>query len=371
MKIAMLPASNRGSGQSLNFPDVCKTPAPPAPFVPVPYPDIGMNMQAAPFSPFVQVGFVPATNMGSLKTMTSGDEAGAMGGLMSSTIKAPGKTTVGNPLVLVTGLPAECLANPTSGNMMNAPIGVQMLPSVINVLYTYRGGDVGAIDAAGMRELSDVARGEGEAARAAEVVSRWLAPGIAYLRVGLFSAQTDRDVFNVLRRLGEGDLRGVVVDLRSNPGGDTHAAVRFAEAWLPRGTVLLRERDGDGDEEEIIARGEPSYPWPLCLLLDGASASAAELVAASLQHHGRATVIGRQSYGKATGQRALSWPDGSLRYTTVAEYRLPDGGRIDGRGVTPDQVVEVAHGHECVLAAIRVLEARLCESGAARLGKFA
>lgn len=354
----MLPASNRASGQSLNFPDVCKTPAPPAPFIPVPYPDIGMNMQAAPFSPFVQVGFVPATNMGSLKTMTAGDEAGAMGGLMSATLKGPGRTTVGNPLVLVTGLPAESLANPTSGNMMNAPIGVQMVPSVINVLYTYRHD---SLDAAGMRELREVAEGEGAAESAARVVSRWLAPGVVWLRIGLFSSHTDRGVFNALRALSDGSVAAVVLDLRDNPGGDTHAAIRLAEAWLPQGTVLFRERDSDGDEDEIVARGEPIYPWPVVVLLDEASASAAELVAATLQHHRRATVIGRQSYGKATGQRALTWPDGALRYTTVVEYRLPDGSRIDGRGVTPDEVIAVEPGvvepvgDPSVVAALRTL----------------
>ena len=141
----MLPASNRGVGMSLNFPDVCKTPAPPAPFIPVPYPDLGMNMQAAPFSPFVSIAFMPATNMGSMKVMTSGDEAGAMGGLITGMIKGPGRTTMGNPLVFVTGLPAESLLNPTSGNMMNAPVGAQIVPSVVNVLYTYQGGPEGLV----------------------------------------------------------------------------------------------------------------------------------------------------------------------------------------------------------------------------------
>jgi carboxyl-terminal processing protease len=332
---------------SLNFPDVCKTPAPPAPFVPVPYPDMGMNMQAAPFSPFVQVGFVPATNMGSLKTMTSGDEAGSMGGLVTGMIKGPGKTTVGNPIVLVTGLPAESLANPTSGNAMNAPVGVQVVPSVVNVLYTYRaegdgaaarGGDddPAVLDHDALLELADVAGGEGRAAREASVEVERLADGVVRLRIGLFSSQTDREVFVALSAIGLDSIRGVVLDLRGNPGGETRAALRLAEAFVPRGTALLVERDADGDEELVLARGGDAYPWPLCIAVDGGTASAAELVAAALQHAGRARVVGRSTYGKATGQRALRWPDGRVRATTVAEFLLPDGTPIDGRGVEPD-----------------------------------
>jgi carboxyl-terminal processing protease len=333
---------------ALNFPDVCKTPAPPAPFIPVPYPDLGMNMQAAPFSPFVQVGFMPATNMGSLKVMTSGDEAGAMGGLITGIIKGPGMTTMGNPIVFVTGLPAESLLNPTSGNNMNAPVGAQIVPSVVNVLYTYKDGPShdgpsgasGRLDAASLRALADVVRGEGEAAAHARVRGEWISPGVALLRVGLFTGDTDREVFNTLREMGDA-IRSVVLDLRGNPGGDGAAALRLACDWLPRGTEVLRERDADGDEETIVARGDQRYPWPLSILIDGGSASAAELLAGALQHHGRATVIGEPSYGKATGQRALCTPDGAMRYTTVAEYLLPNGERIEGRGVTPDVALRI------------------------------
>ncbi|MBW2525971.1 MAG: DUF4150 domain-containing protein [Deltaproteobacteria bacterium] len=346
----MLPASNRGPGQALNFPDVCKTPAPPAPFVPVPYPDLGMNMQAAPFSPFVSVGFVPATNMGSLKVMTTGDEAGSMGGLVTGMIKGPGKLTVGNPIVFVTGLPAENLGLPTSGNAMNAPVGAQIVPSVINVTYTYRSASVSAgslpvaLDAHSVRALHDVAAGEGEAEAAARVTAGWLDEGVACLRIALFSAHTDREVFNALRRLGFDHIRELVLDLRGNSGGDTDAALRFASAFLPPGTPMLLERGGDGEDEPIVARGEQTYGWPLRIRIDGATASAAELLTAALQYRGRATVVGQQSYGKATAQRAIRWPDGALRYTTVSQFLLPDGAAIDGCGVAPDELVAAVEG---------------------------
>lgn len=345
----MLPASNRGPGSSLNFPDVCKTPAPPAPFVPVPYPDIGLNMQAAPFSPFVQVGFMPATNMGTLKVMTSGDEAGAMGGLITGIIKGPGMTTVGNPIVFVTGLPAESLLNPTSGNNLNAPLGAQIVPSVVNVLYTLKRDAPaepdappvpGSLGRAEIASLADVARGEGTAETDARVTARWLERGVALVRIGLFTSRTDCEVFEALRVLGRGQIRGLVLDLRDNPGGDTDAALRLAADFLADGTELLRRRDGDGDEEPIRARGEPSYSWPLCILIDGRSASAAELVAGALQHRRRARIVGTRSYGKATAQAVHVRPDGEARYPTVATFALPDGAPIDGVGVTPDHEVE-------------------------------
>lgn len=338
----MLPASNRGVGMSLNFPDVCKTPAPPAPFVPIPYPDLGLNMQAAPFSPFVSIAFVPATNMASLKVMTSGDEAGTLGGLVTGMIKGPGKTTIGNPIVFVTGLPAESLLNPTSGNMMNAPVGAQIVPSVVNVLYTYREAEPGgvALGADAVRALADVARGEGHAEEPARIVCRWLPGGIAHLPVGLFTAGTDREVWNALRAGGEEELRAVVLDLRGNPGGDAGSALRLAAAFLPAGTTMLLQRDDDGDEDEIRARGAQTYTVPVCVLVDGGTASAAELVAAALQHAGRASIVGIPSFGKATGQQVIVGPTGETRYATTATFLRPDGSPIDGRGVAPDVVVE-------------------------------
>lgn len=355
----MLPASNRGLGMALNFPDPCKAPAPPAPFIVLPLPDIGMNALSAPFSPFVFVTFVPATNMASLKVMTTGDEAGVMGGLVSQIFKGPGKLTVGNPIVFITGLPGENLALPTSGNLMNAPVGAQIVPSTVFVTYTHReapapqGVEPVALSAEAVETLRDVTTGEGEAADRARVEGAWLSPGVACLRIGLFTAHTDREVFNTLRRLGDDGIRALVLDLRGNPGGDTEAALRLASAFLPRGTVMLRARDRDGDERDVVARGGQAYRWPLRIVVDGGTASAAELFVGALQHAARATVVGQPTYGKATAQRATGHADGALRYGTVRSYQLPDGRCIDGVGLAPD--VAVPSGQSCLDAARRHL----------------
>ncbi len=352
----MLPASNRGIGMSLQFPNVCKAPAPPLPFIPVPLPNMGMNMQAVPFSPFVFVTFIPATNMAALKVMTSGGEPGPMGGLISQVIKGPGKTTMGNPIVFVTGLPSECLATPTNGNLMNAPVGIQCVPSQPIVFYTYRHaleadgaaegtateGGILPLDLNTLQMLDDVARGEGDTERAARVEGQWLTSDIAYLRVRLFSSHTDRNVYNTLRALGPKEPRAMILDLRGNPGGDALAAIRLASEYLPSAAAILTQIDNDGDEEAVRTQGPASYGGSLCVLIDEDTASAAELLAASMKHHGRATVIGRPSYGKATAQRVGRSEDGALAYTTVAEYRLPDGSPIEGCGVIPDIEVPVA-----------------------------
>ena len=125
----MMPASNQGLGTNTGFPDVCTTPAAPSP-VPIPYPNIGMNAMAVPFCPNIFTSFVPAHNMGAKPAMTNGDNAGVAHPLCMQ----PGGTTMGNPKILLTGMPAEHLLVPTNGNNFNNPVGAKTVPSVTNVL---------------------------------------------------------------------------------------------------------------------------------------------------------------------------------------------------------------------------------------------
>ena len=125
----MMPASNQGVGMNMGFPDVCSTPTPAGP-VPIPYPNVGMNATALPFCPNIFVSFVPAHNMGAKPLMTNGDNAGVAHPLCMQ----PGGTTMGNPKILLTGLPAEHMTVPTNGNNFNDPLGAKLVPSVTNVL---------------------------------------------------------------------------------------------------------------------------------------------------------------------------------------------------------------------------------------------
>src|SRR3954470_22036334 len=110
----MLPASNRGAGMNMGFPDVCNTVVGPA-TVPIPYPNIAMNAQASPFSPNVKITMMSALNMASRIPMTSGDEAGTAHPM----VKQAGAYTMGNPIVDINNMPAINLTCPTTGNNMN------------------------------------------------------------------------------------------------------------------------------------------------------------------------------------------------------------------------------------------------------------
>ena len=362
----MLPASNRGIGMSLNFPDVCKVPAPPAPFIPTPFPNMGMNMQAVPFSPFVFVTFIPATNMSSMKVMTSGDEGGVMGGLIVPMIKGPGRTTMGNPIVMVTGLPGNCLATPNSGNMNNAPIGIQCVPSQPFVFYTYKsettdttrrsdsGEEPGAMSVDTMAALDDVSRGSAQTETDPPVRCQRLQSGALLVRIALFSSCTDQEVFNELQQHDADAHDHIILDLRGNPGGDAEAALRLAADFLPKGTTMALLRQDIDDDEPLLVRTQPSWLGRLAILTDQGTASAAELLAGALQSHGRAQIIGQTTHGKGTAQQMRRSDEGALRYETVAEYLLASGERLQDRGITPNIAVEDAPataGHDTMVAA--------------------
>ena len=140
----MLPASNQGLGMNMGMPDVCLTPAAPAP-IPIPYPNLGMNAMSMPFCPTILVSMAPAQNMASKPLMTNGDNAGVAHPLCMQ----PGGLTMGNPRILMTGMPASHLGCPSYGNNFNNPVGAKTVPSVTNVFL----GDVRAGEAGALREL--------------------------------------------------------------------------------------------------------------------------------------------------------------------------------------------------------------------------
>jgi carboxyl-terminal processing protease len=328
----MLPASNRGAGQNMGFPDVCNTPTPAGP-VPIPYPNIAMNAQASPFCMIVRISGLNALNTASKIPMTSGDEAGSA----HPFIKSTGAYTMGNPIVSIEAMPAINLTSLTTGNNMNNSVGSVMVPSVSTVAYTMLPS--GAVQGRYDRELrtaADLSALE-ETLRDDPLDDRKLAPGVVYLRVARFGASLPTRVFRVV---GREEPRVVVMDLRDNPGGDCDAMLRLAGDFLPRDTPLFRVRATSGDERLLRARQDEPYQCGLVLLVDGQTASAAELFAACMQHHGRAVVVGQRSYGKAAVQRVVPAADGfGAFYASVGSCLLPDGRSIEGVGVTPDNIV--------------------------------
>ena len=325
----MLPASNRGAGMNLCFPDVCLTPAPPAPPIPVPYPNIAMNAQATGFAPNVKVSGMNALNLGTRIPMTSGDEAGAA----HPTIKGGGGYTLGNPIVSINKLPAINLTCPTNANNMNAPMGAVLVPSAVNVMYCRRA------------QASDVPSDGGATA--------WLRDdGIGVLVLRSIASSAPAQLFAARRRLVDAGAAAWILDLRDNPGGDVEAALAVASDFLADGTVMGELRDHDGDATPLRGRCTAPDRRPLAVLVDGGTASSAEVLAGVLQALGRAVVVGAQTYGKASVQRYVASMEHGLRYGTVGRILLPGGRSFDGAGLTPDLACTSAEALERAVLAL-------------------
>lgn len=209
-------------------------------------------------------------------------------------------------------------------------------------------------DGKGKMRSVDVTRA---ALRAQTVRTRMAAPGVAWIRISSFEGRTAADLAAALRALdGDKAPRGIVLDLRNDPGGLVPAAVGVAGAFLPADTVLFsahgRMAGADStvtvDPRYYRAAGEADVladlpAWsrkvPLAVLVNGASASCAELVAGALQDNGRAKVIGTQTFGKGSIQSVFPLSDGSAVKLTVARYFTPKGREIQARGIAPDLVV--------------------------------
>ena len=328
---------------NLGFPDVCLTPPPPpvGP-LPIPYPNMAQNAMSAVFSPNIFTGFMPALNMASIKPMTQGDNSGVLNPLFMQM----GGQTVGNPVVFINCVPAKNLLVPTFGNAMNCPLGATVVPSTTVTMYT----DAQLTDAKSAAVDADVQRALVAAVEGRALHASWLGDGLRCLRITRITRDVGRQVFNALR--GQ-EVRAVVMDLRGNGGGDATAALELADELLAGEDLTLAELVELGEAEPVESRLPQSYRWPLAIVVDQQTASAAEVLAAVLQHHGRAVVVGARTRGKASVQRVVDEPgEGGRRYQTVAEIRLPGGTRIHGGGVSPDVV---ASSHDAVEAALRAL----------------
>jgi carboxyl-terminal processing protease len=176
------------------------------------------------------------------------------------------------------------------------------------------------------------------------VEARLLEPGIGHIRVKQFQERTDEEVLAALNKLRSdsgGALTGLVLDLRGNPGGLLDQAVKIADLFLVDGVIVSTVGRGGKKLEEESARQAGTWDdFPIVVLVNGGSASASEIVAGALQDHGRALIIGTQTFGKGSVQSVYELADGSGLKLTVARYYTPAGRSIQEKGITPDVVVE-------------------------------
>lgn len=154
------------------------------------------------------------------------------------------------------------------------------------------------------------------------------ADGLAYVKVVRFSRQTGGDVRNAIAELKrQGPLRGLVLDLRDNPGGLLDAAVELCGVFLPRGTTVVTTRGREAqDSRTYRVANDPMEPsLPLAVLINGGSASASEIVAGAIQDHDRGIILGRRSFGKGLVQTVLDLPYEASMKLTTARYYTPSG----------------------------------------------
>jgi carboxyl-terminal processing protease len=176
----------------------------------------------------------------------------------------------------------------------------------------------------------------------ASVEGDLLAPGWAYLRVRQFRDGVAADLASHVAALSATTpIRGAVLDLRSNPGGRLDQAVATVDLFLHDGRIVsTRGRSAHLDETYDATPARTDWDWPLVVLVDGQSASAAEIVAGALQDRKRARLFGERSYGKGSVQSVFEYEDGSALKLTIARYYLPSGRPIEDRhGLVPDVVV--------------------------------
>ena len=180
--------------------------------------------------------------------------------------------------------------------------------------------------------------------KVASVRQRLLEPGYGYIRIAQFQSSTGADVKNSLDKLlSKGALKGLVLDLRNNPGGVLSASVDVAGLFMDEGNVVYTEgRVSSSDARYDAAPLDATDGAPMVVLINQGSASASEIVAGALQDHSRAVIMGTQSFGKGSVQSILPMSDSRAIKLTTAVYFTPNGRSIQAEGIVPDILVERA-----------------------------
>jgi len=178
------------------------------------------------------------------------------------------------------------------------------------------------------------------------VKSRMLESGFGYVRITQFQAGTDKGLAEAIKKLdkeNKGPLRGMVLDLRNNPGGVLNSAVGVSDAFLDKGLIVYTEgRVADSKMRLSATPGDLLNGAPMVVLINGGSASASEIVAGALQDHKRAVIMGTKSFGKGSVQTIIPVSNGAALKITTARYYTPSGRSIQASGIVPDIVTEEA-----------------------------
>ncbi len=162
---------------------------------------------------------------------------------------------------------------------------------------------------------------------------------IAYITVTEFDDITPAQFSEALTQMETDNAKGLILDLRGNPGGSLAAVVEMCEMILPEGMIVYTE-DKYGQRSEYRCKGENELDIPMVVLIDGGSASASEIMAGAIKDYGTGTLVGTTTYGKGVVQKIFTYEDGSAAKITVSKYYTPNGYNIHGVGIEPDVEVE-------------------------------
>ena len=176
------------------------------------------------------------------------------------------------------------------------------------------------------------------------VKHRMLDDKIGYLRLTQFGENVYPDVKKAMEDLQKNNMKALVFDLRSNPGGALDQAIKISSMFLKEGRVVS-VKSKEGAEQVSNREGKYYGDFPLVILINGGSASASEIVAGAIKDNKRGILVGEKSFGKGSVQTLIPLPDGDGMKLTIAKYYTPSGISIHGKGIEPDVVVEEKEGY--------------------------
>jgi carboxyl-terminal processing protease len=170
------------------------------------------------------------------------------------------------------------------------------------------------------------------------VKSRELEPGYHWIRLIRFSGRTTQELLEaVAKARASGEIKGIILDLRNNPGGLLDQSVTVSDVFLREGVIVsMRGRDAASERSYAARSQSTDVDAPLVVLVNGGSASAAEIVAGALHDQKRALLVGETTFGKGSVQNVIPMPDGTGLKLTVALYYTPSGSSIQAKGIAPD-----------------------------------
>lgn len=321
----MLPANCMGVGMEICAPNMMVTPI----GVPVVGINMAMDVTKVPPCPTILFTAQPALNLLSIAPVTI-----SIPPMIPPCL--PGMHTMGIPTILLMCIPATNFAMCTAmGNGGCAPMGATLVPNVTTVLFMYASGPDQPEPGGPAMTLEDLREIE-QSLSGSMVESAMLAGGVGYVFVRRFSSTVPSAVTHAVRTMTADGMRSLLIDLRGNRGGELEASVQLAATFLEPGSVIATMTDIDGDD--VVYRSQPGSTCrlPIAVLVDGGTASAAELFAGSLKAHGRAVVVGDRSYGKGEVGVVFVSSENKATYGIAGRITLPHGGHLQGVGVESD-----------------------------------